>query len=342
MVTRQQVISQYLPNITEAGEVAQSFAPSNIALCKYWGKRDRELNLPMNASLSVSLGALGSHTRIMPSDNGVDQVFLNGQAQNMEQPFASKVIDFLNLFRRDLEQPVIIRTENNIPTAAGLASSASGFAALMLAINDFYRFNLPKKTLSVFARMGSGSASRSIYDGFVEWHKGTRTDGMDSFAEQLDLQWPDFRIALLKVSTGAKKVDSRAGMQRTLESAVLYQSWPQQANDDLVTIKRALNNHDFEQLGVAAENNALAMHATMIASWPPLLYWTAESVSAMHRVWELRASGVGVYLTMDAGPNLKLLFESGDQGAVEDAFPELADSDIVAPFASSGQPLITS
>lgn len=331
-ITKQQVINRYLPEKTQAGKHAEQFAPSNIALCKYWGKRDVELNLPINASLSVSLDQLGTRTSIEPSESGQDEVWLNGEVQALESKFASKVIRFLDLFRRDLAQPVCIKTLNNIPTAAGLASSASGFAALMLTINEFYQFNLDTKTLSAFARMGSGSASRSIYQGFVEWHKGEQADGMDSFAEPLDITWQGFRIGLLKVATGEKKVDSRAGMQRTVESAALYGAWPAQAERDLDALKDALHNKDIEQLGQIAEQNALSMHATMIASWPPLLYWQPESVAAMHRVWELRASGVPIYLTMDAGPNLKLLFTAEFEVQVRQAFPELVDVDVVAPF----------
>lgn len=331
-ITKQQVVDTYLPESAEAGEFAEAFAPSNIALCKYWGKRDSELNLPINGSLSISLGDLGSRTIITPANDGQDSVYLNEELLAADTAFAKKVLQFLNLFRRDLNQAVEIRTVNNIPTAAGLASSASGFAALTLAINEFYGFGLEDGLLSAFARMGSGSASRSIYQGFVEWHKGVREDGMDSCAQPLAQQWPGFRIGLLKVATGQKKVDSRAGMQRTVESAPLYQSWPAQAAQDLATIKRALSDQDFELLGQTAEQNALSMHATMIASWPPLLYWQPESVAAMHRVWELRASGVPIYLTMDAGPNLKLLYLAEQEIAVRDAFPELSDLDVVAPF----------
>jgi diphosphomevalonate decarboxylase len=331
-ISKQEVVSRYLPEVLQPGTCAEAFAPSNIALCKYWGKRDVELNLPINSSLSISLGDLGSLTSISESESGIDQVYLNDEALSADSRFSRKVIDFLNLFRRELKQPVIVRTTNNIPTAAGLASSASGFAALTLAINDFYGLELNHDCLSAFARMGSGSASRSIYQGFVEWHKGSGADGMDSCAQQLDYKWPGFRIGLLKVATGEKKVDSRAGMQRTVESAALYGAWPQQAENDLVTIKRAIADRDLQLLGQTAEHNALSMHATMIASWPPLLYWQPESVAAMHRVWELRESGVSIYLTMDAGPNLKLIYQQEDGARIRDAFPELLDVDIVAPF----------
>ncbi|WP_366915915.1 diphosphomevalonate decarboxylase [uncultured Neptuniibacter sp.] len=330
--TKAQVIEFCLPDLPDAGVRAEAFAPSNIALCKYWGKRDAELNLPVNGSLSISLGSLGTRTEITESDTGTDQVFLNGKAVVQDNPFARKVVAFISLFRRELDQPVCIKTENNIPTAAGLASSASGFAALMLALNDFYHLGLSHDRLSAFARMGSGSASRSIYQGFVEWHKGNRADGMDSFAEPINITWPGFRVGLLKVATGAKKIDSRSGMQRTVDTAALYEQWPKQAEQDLQTIKRALADQDFELLGQTAEHNALSMHATMIASWPPLLYWQPESVAAMQRVWELRSLGVPLYLTMDAGPNLKLLYLAEYEAQVRDAFPELLDIDIVVPF----------
>ena len=133
--TKQDVVNAFLPAQSEHGQQAEAFAPSNIALCKYWGKRETELNLPINGSLSISLGDLGSKTTLSEAD--VDQVWLNGERLDNDSSFATKVIAFLNLFRRDLEQPVKVETVNNIPTAAGLASSASGFAALTLAINDF-------------------------------------------------------------------------------------------------------------------------------------------------------------------------------------------------------------
>ena len=325
------VVKGLLPAAVVAGERGEAFAPSNIALCKYWGKRDRELNLPINASLSVSLAHLGSHTIVTESDTGADRVVLNGIEQSTDSKFARKVVEFVSLFRGDLQQPVLVNTENNIPTAAGLASSASGFAALMLALNQFYNLNLTDTELSACARMGSGSASRSIFTGFVEWQMGHRDDGMDSHAIVLDKPWPDLRIGLVKVTTAEKKVDSRAGMQRTVESAHLYQSWPLQAAADLEKLHLAIGQQDFMLLGETAEQNALSMHATMIASWPPLLYWQPESVAAMHKIWDLRAQGLQVYFTMDAGPNIKLLFQQQDEAALLEAFPEL---EVVAPFSS--------
>ncbi len=329
-ITKQRVINSYLSaTVAPIGDTTDAlFAPSNIALCKYWGKRDAELNLPINSSLSISLAHLGSRTKISISDS--DQVWLNGSRVSADDKFAAKVIAFVDLFRRGADHCIKVETENNIPTAAGLASSASGFAALMLAVDRFYGLNLEPQVLSAFARMGSGSASRSLYNGFVEWQMGIREDGMDSFALPLDCRWDDLRIGLVKVSTAEKAVDSRSGMNRTVDTAHLYQSWPLQAATDLERLHRAISEKNFTQLGETAEQNALSMHATMIASWPPLLYWQPDSVAAMQTIWQARADGVEVYFTMDAGPNIKLLFTAAAETAVKQRFPGL---EVVAPFA---------
>ena len=328
--TKQQVVAEYLPETVLPQSMEDfSFAPSNIALCKYWGKRDAELNLPINSSLSVSLAHLGSKTRILLSESGQDQVVLNDELLAADNSFAVKVIAFIDMFRRDAGHRVRVETVNNIPTAAGLASSASGFAALMQAVNEFYRLELDLSLQSAFARMGSGSASRSLFNGFVEWNMGQREDGMDSVATPLATVWPDLRIGLIKVSTAQKPVDSRSGMNRTVATAHLYQSWPMQAAADLSQLHAAIESHDFELLGQTAEQNALSMHATMIASWPPLLYWQADSVTAMHKIWQLRAEGLSLYFTMDAGPNLKVLFSAADEAAVCGQFP---DMQVIAPF----------
>ncbi|RDE24971.1 diphosphomevalonate decarboxylase [Motiliproteus coralliicola] len=327
-----QIVQQQLPKQAQPGPQASAFAPSNIALCKYWGKRDKALNLPINPSLSVSLGQLGSRTELSPIDGAEDRVILNGEVQSLEGGFAAKVVSFLDLFRQPGSPRLQVDTHNNIPTAAGLASSASGFAALMLAVDKLYNFGLSPEQLSAFARLGSGSASRSIFEGFVEWQMGVRDDGMDSHARPLAQSWPNFRIGLLTLTSAAKSVGSRAGMQRTVDTAHLYQSWPLQAAADLERIHQAIEQQDFELLGATAEQNALSMHATMIASWPPLLYWQPESVAAMQQVWALREQGLPLYFTMDAGPNLKLLFQGQDQQAVLKAFPSLQ---VVAPFEAA-------
>lgn len=328
--TKAEVVNRYLPALLKAKDFTHVFAPSNIALCKYWGKRNTELNLPVNASLSISLGHLGSHTGISHSDSGVDRVRLNNKELELSASFSQKVIAFVDLFRRDQHMPLIIDTRNNIPTAAGLASSASGFAALTLALNDFFDLSLDNKVLSAFARMGSGSASRSLYTGFVRWNMGEQADGMDSIATPLTQQWPDLCIGLIKVSSAQKPMDSRTGMQRTIETSKLYPSWPEQAGNDLITLEQAIAAGDFTKLGECAEKNAMSMHATMISAWPPLVYWLPESLSVMQKIWRLRDAGTNVYFTMDAGPNIKLLFEKSNQVLLQTEFAEM---DVIQPFS---------
>jgi diphosphomevalonate decarboxylase len=305
----------------------RAFAPSNIALCKYWGKRNVELNLPVNSSLSVSLGRLGTETFISQADQ--DQVWLNDDLVTLSAPFAQRLFRFLDLFRPADDFKFTIRTKNNIPTAAGLASSASGYAALVLALNEFGGWDLELRELSILARLGSGSASRSLFHGFVEWHRGEAVDGFDSYAEQIDVQWPDLRIAVLSVSQEKKAVGSTEGMNRTVETSALYKSWPQQAERDFKMIREAIADQDFSKLGAVAESNALAMHATMVAADPPLLYWLPETVELFRKIWDLRSDGLPVYFTIDAGPNVKVLFEEKHESSVRDFFP---DAKIVIPF----------
>jgi len=312
--------------------VGKAFASSNIALCKYWGKRDASLNLPINSSLSVSLGSLGTQTKISVSEKAVDEVWLNGVLQKVDSDFAKRVSNFLDPFRPHVGNVFFtVHTENNIPTAAGLASSASGFAALVLALHDWAGWTLTRRDLSMLARLGSGSASRSIFNGFVQWNAGTREDGMDSFAEPLPVEWNDFRVGVLEISDQEKRVGSRDGMARTVKTSALYKVWPNQAQEDLTTIRTAIETRDFNQLGKTAERNALTMHATMMASSPPLLYFLPETIKQIHHVHQLRKEGLELYLTIDAGPNLKLLFQKKDQQMVKEQFPTLQ---IIAPFSS--------
>jgi diphosphomevalonate decarboxylase len=307
---------------TRTKECGEAFAPSNIALCKYWGKRDGALNLPVNSSLSVSLGLLGTRTEIRMADS--DRVVLNGEDVPLDDSFAVRSVEFLSCFRDRFKSAHFdVRTENNIPTAAGLASSASGFAALVMALDDLAGWGLDRKRLSMLARLGSGSASRSVFDGFVQWNAGTRPDGMDSFAEPLPIQWPEFRMGILELSSAKKPVGSRAGMNRTVETSELYKSWPEQAAADLEVIRQAIEVQDFATLGKTAERNALAMHATMMAAWPPLLYLQPETMEQIHKVQRIRADGLDVYLTIDAGPNIKLLFLEKNERSAAAAFPGL-------------------
>lgn len=330
-MTKQEVVNAIIRKLQrQPATRGVAFAPANIALCKYWGKRNESLNLPVTSSLSISLAQLGTQTEIVLADRE-DTVVLNDNIVKKDTSFYQQIVAFLDLFRADNDSYFTVVTTNNIPTAAGLASSASGFAALVLALNELYGWQLQGRELSILARLGSGSACRSIYHGFVEWHRGTADDGMDCYAAPVPDTWPELRIGVITLETGAKPVSSRQGMQRTVATCRLYKCWPDKVAEDLENVKSAITHKNFDQLGQTAESNALAMHATMISTWPPIVYWLPESLAVMHKIWQLRQDGLQIYFTMDAGPNVKLLLLEHDQALVKNFFPGVA---IIAPFAT--------
>ncbi len=318
------ILSGHTPSLKDK---ATAFAPANIALVKYWGKRDEELNLPVTDSLSIDLGNLGTTTTVEPSDR--DIVILNGKQLAQDDAFAIKVIDFVSLFRNALNQAVTnqpalaITTENNIPTGAGVASSASGFAALTKALDQFFGLALAGRELSLLANLGSGSASRSIFKGFVYRHAGTDPDSMDSYSEPLPYTWPELKIGLITVSAKAKRVSSREGMERTVATSPLYKQWPQQVKEDMEKVLTAIKEKDFELLGATAESNALTMHKCIQASVPPINYFEPETVAIIKKVQELRKNWLPLYLTIDAGPNVKLLYLVQDEEKVKHQFPDM-------------------
>lgn len=303
--------------------VGHAFAPSNIALVKYWGKRDHILNLPATGSLSIALGEKGATTQISPNDQPYYEVVLNGAAIPAESPFYQRLAVFLDLIKPLQNQYYRINTEINLPVAAGLASSACGFAALVKAFADLYYWNLPEPILSILCRMGSGSACRSLWQGFVEWHRGERADGLDSFAEPLPYQMPDLVIGLCILSSKEKLLSSREAMNRTTETSILYESWPKQVMLDLSQMKQALQNQDFVLMGQTAERNAMSMHATMLACTPAVCYFLPETLAVMHQVWQLRREGIPVYFTEDAGPNIKLIAKRQDIARIDNAIANI-------------------
>lgn len=319
-------IDHIIPHKNINQDSATAFAPSNIALVKYWGKRDTELNLPLTGSLSVSLGDLGTKTEIFLAES--DEVILNGERLNSDHPFTQRLMQYLDLFRPD-RQCFKIDTINNIPTAAGLASSASGFAALVKALDQLFDWKLNSQQLSLLARVGSGSACRSIEEGFVKWDVGQQNDGLDSFAQVLPQQWPEFRVGILMVDKAQKPMSSTEAMIKTRDTAKRYEQWPNRVAQDLPRVEQAIIDLDFDRLGHIAENNALEMHACMEDAKPPISFSTPETLELRKRIWQARADGIGVYFTQDAGPNLKCLFLERDQRGVEEIFDGV---EVIAPF----------
>lgn len=282
-------------------------AHTNIALIKYWGKRDKELFLPKNSSLSLTLAAFYTDTKVIfDTALTADEFYLNEKLQNEKEIF--KISRFLDLFREYIGERTFARVEslNFVPTAAGLASSASAFAALALATTTALGINLSPAQLSTFARRGSGSSTRSVFGGFVEWDMGTSSE--DSMAHPIDDADWDIGMLVLAVDTGPKKIASREGMEHTVASSPFYQAWVETARSDLEDIKKAIASRDFEKVGQITEHNGMKMHATTLSANPPFTYWSADSLLAQEAVRQVREErGLSAYMTMDAGPNVKVL-----------------------------------
>ncbi|MEM1363899.1 MAG: diphosphomevalonate decarboxylase, partial [Pseudomonadota bacterium] len=297
MKTPEQIFSHVLSGTLGEAKESAVYAPSNIALSKYWGKRDAYLNLPLNSSLSISLGKWGTKTGIAPADQ--DSLTFNDQVLETTDPAAKKVWRVVDLFAGPDRPRLRITTLNSIPTAAGLASSASGFAALTLALDHTFDTQLPKETLSMLARFGSGSATRSFWHGFVKWNKGHMADGRDSHAHLVKGNMSDLRIAIVAVDTGPKSQSSRDGMNHTVATSPLFDAWPERAETDCTAIERAVKEGEFDTLGQIAEANALAMHATMMAARPALTYLKPGSWQVLETLWNARNEGLAAYATMD-------------------------------------------
>lgn len=314
-------------------------AYTNIALIKYWGKRDEKYNLPMNSSLSLTLEALYTDTEVIFEEGKKeDSFYLNGQIQSREE--TEKVGRFLDLFRRarGMEMKATIDSRNQVPTSAGLASSASGFAALATAANIASGLNLGPRELSIYARQGSGSASRSIYGGLVEWQKGENKD--DSYAISLDKADWDIGMIIVLVNSGKKAISSRKAMKLTVESSPFYGVWTRQAEEDILEAKEAIRKKDFERLGLVSERNGLMMHATMLGARPPISYWEAASIEVMEIVRALRNQGIQCYFTMDAGPNVKILSRLSEAQIIKDKLREVFEEDKIIISGPGPGPLI--
>eukprot|EP00158_Paraphelidium_tribonemae_P004560 Partr_v1_DN26829_c0_g1_i2_m40547 putative decarboxylase len=317
-------------------------APVNIAVIKYWGKRDVDLILPTNSSLSVTLDTrdLHSKTTIRASpDFPRDRFWLNGD----EVPLTSKrmitVISSLRKRRELLEEQGIVQvgvsdwkvhicSENNFPTAAGLASSASGFACLVYALARLYELVEDRSPLvgaveeiSKYARLGSGSACRSVFGGFVKWEMGSLADGSDSRAVQVAARshWPQMRAMILVVDDGRKDVSSTSGMQSTVETSKLFQ-WRVQSCvlERMRAMEQAVRSRNFDLFARVTMEDSNQFHAVCLDTYPPIFYMNDTSRLIVQFVHALNAAmgRLVVAYTFDAGPNAVLYHEEKDAATV--------------------------
>lgn len=313
----------------DAAAGVTAVAHPNIALVKYWGKRDERLILPWTDSLSMTLDVFPTTTRVrLDATAGRDEVTLDGVPARGEA--ARRVGAFLELVRERARLPwrAVVDSRNTVPTGAGLASSASGFAALAVAAAAAYGLELDAGGLSRLARRGSGSASRSVFGGFAVWHAGAPSAtgaaaDAGSYAEPVPVAGGlDPALVVAVLDAGPKTVSSREAMRRTVDTSPLYRPWAASSRADLAGMRAALGRGDLEAVGEIAERNALGMHATMLAARPAVRYLSPATVTVLDRVLRLRREGVAAYATMDAGPNVKVLCRRADARRVADAVGE--------------------
>ncbi len=285
---------------------ATAKAYSNVAIVKYWGKRDEKLMTPMNSNISMTSDAHGATATVEFSEEyDEDIAIVNGE------PTIEKVKErtekHIDLIRKIAGITLKAKGEakTDLPIGIGLASSASGFASLTVAACAAAGLKLDPKQLSIISRQGSGSSCRSIYGGFVEWLSGNKSE--DSYAIQLaDQHWWDVRDVIAMVSTKQRKVDTRNGMRIAKDTSPYYPAWLKEVEKDLANVRKAIKDRDFTLLGRTAERNSLMMHATAITATPELIYWVPETLRVMHEVMLMREEGIKCYFSCDTGANVHI------------------------------------
>jgi len=304
---------------------ATATAHSNLALVKYWGKQDSALNIPAVGSISITLKELITQTSVeFDPDCDNDTLILNGVRAEEEKE--KRVSAFLNLVRRQakIDHFASVTSKNNYPTGAGLASSASGFAALALAATAAAKISFSPEQLSVLARQGSGSAARSIFGGFAEMKAAERPNGSDSHAVQLadENHW-GINVIIAITTDHEKQIGSTAGMTQTALTSPFYTDWISSSKRDLDEMRTSIALKDFQKLGEISEHSCLKMHGLAMSSQPGIVYWNAATISIIHFVRELRQKNLLCYFSIDAGPQVKIICLPNDAEKIENLVKDI-------------------
>ncbi|WEV70181.1 diphosphomevalonate decarboxylase [Lactobacillus sp. ESL0785] len=292
-------------------------AHTNIALIKYWGKADEQLRLPLMSSLSMTLDEFYTDTQITASHSG-NHFFLNDIEQTGSS--AQRVFTYLKKLQVQFKVTgeLTVKSTNHVPTAAGLASSSSAFAALAAAFCAYYKLQVDRRELSRLARLGSGSASRSIYGGFAVWQKGT--DDLTSYAYALNEKpQMDLHLLAIELNQCPKKLSSTGGMKQA-KSSPFFKPWLARNQEELRQMIAAVKNNDFTCLGQLAELNASEMHAINLTAQPGFTYFEPDTIKAIKLVNQLRTAGLECYYTIDAGPNVKVLCQLRNVKEITNSF----------------------
>ncbi|CAK6954917.1 diphosphomevalonate decarboxylase [Scomber scombrus] len=308
-------------NSMEKPNIVTCTAPVNIAVIKYWGKRNEELILPINSSLSVTLhqDQLKTTTSVATSRSfQEDRIWLNGKEEDISHPRLQSCLREIRRLARKrrnnvdpgldstgLSHKVHICSVNNFPTAAGLASSAAGFACLVYTLARVFGV---EGELSVIARQGSGSACRSMYGGFVQWIMGQQSGGKDSLAQQVEPEthWPELRILVLVASAERKHVGSTSGMQTSVQTSCLLKHRAESVVPGrMEEMNEAVRRRDFTAFAELTMKDSNQFHATCLDTYPPIFYLNSVSHQVIHLVhrYNQHYGETRVAYTFDAGPN---------------------------------------
>lgn len=285
---------------------ATAKSPANIAFIKFWGKKNPNINIPFNNSISMNLSACFTLTTVEFSERfKKDAVLINGE--RMEGSRQQRVTQILDIVRKKakLKYFAKVSSKNNFPSDAGIASSASGFSALALAASSAAGLALSQKELSILARLGSGSASRSITDGFSEWKAGKSNNTSYAVSIAKPGFW-DLRDLVAVVSSGVKKSSSTEG-HSVAQTSPYFKTRQICLKKRKRDIKKALLKKDFSIFGRLLEEEAIDLHVMAMTSNPPIYYWNGGTVEVMTAVREMRDDGLECYFTMDAGPNVHVI-----------------------------------
>lgn len=302
---------------------ASAVAPANIAFIKYWGKIDEELRLPANGSISMNLDKCLTTTTVE-----FDKRYAEDSFEMIEEVVKEKEIErvkrYLSKLRKIAGKEIYAKvlSQNTFPKSSGIASSASGFAALLLAASKALGLNFGEKELTILARIGSGSACRSIPSGFVEWKFGKTNEQSYAYSLYPENYW-DLRDILAIVGTDKKKVPTTEGMESSKNTSIFYKVRVIEAHKLLKKMKSAFKMKDFRILGEIIETDAIYMHCVMMSTSPALFYWTPKTLEIIKNIIQWREEGFESYFTIDAGPNVHIICEGKNEQKIIDKLKKI-------------------
>ena len=279
----------------------KAIAHPNFALIKYWGKSDASNNLPDMSSISITIDTLFSTAKVSYDSTLKKDLWILNDIEQESLGQIKPTMNYLKSFK-PVKDFCVIESTNNFPTAAGLASSASGVASIVVAINELFNLNLSEKELINAAILGSGSAPRSLYSGFVYLNK--KNYSCETILDSN--QWP-LKIIICQTSSDRKLVSSRDGMRISKSTSSYYKDWVNDQDNDIKKALKAIKMKDFDLLGEVSEDNCKKMHKVMETSKPPLIYRNATSHLCIQKIEEMKVNGIGIFHTIDAGPQVKII-----------------------------------